>query len=78
MLHLSRFPICRPQFDLTSTAPFHSPPFPPPPFPSLFQIHRLPVVDESDIVVGILTRTDIYEPLMPSVNPVLHRVAGMK
>ena len=44
---------------------------------SFSQIHRLPVVDESNMVVGILTRTDIYEPLMPSVNPMLHRVAGL-
>ncbi|CAI5982951.1 unnamed protein product [Closterium sp. NIES-65] len=42
------------------------------------KIHRLPVVDSTNVVVGILTRTDIYEPLMPAVNPVLHRLVGFE
>ncbi|CAI5467518.1 unnamed protein product [Closterium sp. Yama58-4] len=42
------------------------------------KIHRLPVVDNTNVVVGILTRTDIYEPLMPAVNPVLHRLVGFE
>lgn len=41
------------------------------------KIHRLPVVDSCNVVIGILTRTDIYEPLMPHDNPVFHRVVGM-
>ena len=29
------------------------------------QVHRLPVVNEGEEVVGIVTRVDIFEPLMP-------------
>ena len=28
-------------------------------------MHRLPVVNEGEEVVGIVTRVDIFEPLMP-------------
>lgn len=40
------------------------------------KVHRLPVVDDSNVVVGVLTRTDIYQPLLPAVNPMLHRLVG--
>ncbi|GAQ91829.1 hypothetical protein KFL_008640020 [Klebsormidium nitens] len=33
------------------------------------KVHRLPVVDKNEKVIGIVTRQDIYEPLMPAVNP---------
>lgn len=42
------------------------------------QIHRLPVVSSTGVVVGIITRTDIFEPLMPkNLNP-LHKSVGPK
>eukprot|EP00270_Netrium_digitus_P021545 TRINITY_DN9255_c0_g1_i1.p1 TRINITY_DN9255_c0_g1~~TRINITY_DN9255_c0_g1_i1.p1 ORF type:complete len:275 (-),score=19.95 TRINITY_DN9255_c0_g1_i1:122-871(-) len=42
------------------------------------KVHRLPVVNLEGEVVGIITRNDIYEPLVPSVNPLLHRVVGKR
>lgn len=43
-----------------------------------WQVHRLPVVDNSEDmrVLGIVTRTDIYVPLLPPVNPLFHQLAG--
>jgi CBS domain-containing protein len=40
------------------------------------KIHRLPVVDNEGHVTGIITRTDIFEPLSPSWNAVYHAVLG--
>jgi CBS domain-containing protein len=45
------------------------------------KIHRLPVVEESDgelIVVGILSRADVFEPVIPDNTPdaLLSRMAG--
>lgn len=37
------------------------------------KVHRLPVVDKNQKVIGIVTRQDIYEPLMPGVNPLYKR-----
>ncbi|CAI7803003.1 unnamed protein product [Closterium sp. NIES-53] len=40
------------------------------------KVHRLPVVDDHGVVVGIVTRTDIYEPMLPPVNALLHHATG--
>ncbi|GJP54998.1 hypothetical protein CLOM_g13991 [Closterium sp. NIES-68] len=40
------------------------------------KLHRVPVVDDHGVVVGIITRTDIYEPMLPPVNALLHHATG--
>jgi len=44
-------------------------------------IHRLPVVEESDgelIVVGVISRADVFEPVVPAntPDPFLSHMAG--
>lgn len=35
------------------------------------KVHRLPVVDERNVPIGIVTRTDVFEPLISKQQDLL-------
>jgi CBS domain-containing protein len=40
------------------------------------KVHRLPVVDKDGVVLGIVTRTDVFEPLTEGSSRFLHFIVG--